>query len=207
MKLGNTSKSLNALEIAIKNEPSYRTRAFEHDNFEQLKENPRFQEITMSKKLSANDFLELGDYFFQLHEWTMANHYYTAYLTSKSSNARILDLKGQCLFQMNYFREALSYFQRALNIEENPTFYNHIGMAFYKLEKFKKAAEFFYTYIEYDNETPIIYWNIALAEIKAGHKAASIKALKKAIKLDRGYLSMIKCHEAFKDIPENAFSN
>ncbi len=205
MMLENEPEALENLGRAIDISWIYMNIACESKEFVSLKNNSKFQELTLSQKISAKEYSQKAEEALIKKDYTTANQYLTYYLKQRPNDALALDLKGKCLYQMNYFEGARDCFKRALAIEKMPKTYNNLGMVNYSLGEYQTALEYFKSYAELEPNKAFVHWNFALTLMQLNNASEAFASLSKAIKLDPKYIDRAVAHDVFskvKDIDE-----
>ena len=125
--------------------PEEQISAESPDQSDQQTNSSNVQELTHHKvrKLLEEQELtssQLGATFSKLGDYERAFHHYTQALEEDPSDPITLDWLGQYhLRKMNY-EQAISYFQKAIDLGYNKS-HNNLGMTFYMMGKKEKAME------------------------------------------------------------------
>jgi len=83
------------------------------------------------------------------------------------------------------FKKAIKYFQAALEYQKNPNFYNLLGLANQKLDKYEKAKKFYKKAINLDPHFFIAYNNLANIYKLSNQTKLAKKYYKKALNLNK----------------------
>ncbi len=197
VKLGHIPEALTALEQAIKLDWVYINVAHRSEEFTCLHENPKYQEIVLATKATPEMHAERGVQYYRAGDFSMANVHITAYLKVHPLDNPALTLKGHCLFNLDYVKEALTYYQKALGLEKSPATFNNVGFALYTLSDYAGALQHFQKALELNPAQSITLWNLSLTEMRLTHNAEALAFLRKAIAINVQYMGRAREHKVF----------
>lgn len=197
IKQGHIPEGLTSLEQAIKLDWIYMDRAHRSEEFISLHGNPKYQEIVVAVKITPEMHAERGVQFYRAGDFTMANMHVTAYLKVYPRDVPALIVKGHCLLNLDYVKEALTYYQKALEAEKSPATYNNVGFALYNLSDYAGALQHFQKALELNPTQSITFWNLALTEMQLQHTADGLAFLRKAIAINVQYMGRARDHKVF----------
>ncbi len=197
VKLDHIPEALNALEQAVKLDWIYLKVAHRGEEFKSLHDNPKYQEIILATKTTPEMHAERSVQFYRAGDFSMANVHITTYLKVHPRDVPALTVKGHCLFNLDYVKEALTYYQKALEMEKSPATHNNVGFALYTLSDYGGALQHFQKALEMNPAQSITLWNLALTEMRLTHHTEALAFLRKAIAINVQYMGRAREHKAF----------
>ncbi len=197
VKLDHIPEALIALEQAVKLDWIYMNVAHRSEEFKPLHDNPKYQEIVLTKKCTPEMDAERSVQFYRAGDFSMANVHITKYLKVHPRDVAALTVKGHCLLNLDYVKEALTYYQKALELEKSPATYNNVGFALYTLSDYGGALQHFQKALELNPAQSVTLWNLALTEMQLQQPADALTFLRKAIAINVQYMGRARKHKVF----------
>jgi len=159
----------------------------------------------MNLEGTTEQYREWGKTSFQRRLYKIAHNYFTKYFQASNLEAEtdkeLLNSAGLCHIYQNNLEEGLTFFNRILKFSpQNPDAHNNIGIVYYKQGDNESAKKHLEASIDYEPGYAVVYWNLALTEMKLNNPSQAFKRLKQAIDLDERYRERAKDHELFAPI-------
>lgn len=137
-----------------------------------------FATTTLSAQTTVQENLSRADKQYDLYAYNLALRTYEQVVKEQPNNARALARMGDCHFQLNRPAEALSWYERALMLNDVPaeTMLNH-GKALMQTSDYIGAKKWFLAYAESNAAVGQHYAQMCDFALQAAHKDGLFQAL------------------------------
>ena len=112
-----------------------------------------------------------------------------------------LVVRGEDKFQAKLYDDARLVYEELLRRQEDPKWYNRLGVIDLELERFHEARDAFRAALRFGDEVASRHANLGLAEFALGHRLTAIRYLRTAVALapnGRRYQELLASIESSK---------
>lgn len=95
----------------------------------------------------------------------------------------VLITRGDRAFQAKEYETARGMYEELLRREEDPKWFNRLGVINLELEQFHDAREAFRSALRFGDNVASRHANLAMAEFALGHRLTAVRYLRKAVAL------------------------
>lgn len=183
MAIRDTTQAIVAFKEAYKLSPDNETAQY---NLALLKVDTRYLPVTKSGQNDTPlpNLIKLAYESFSLGDYRAAENYYQRAIAIDNKNASLLMDMGRTKSKLGRQYEALGFFKKSLEIDDNLTKnYYLTGNAYFQLREYSKACDAYAVYLTYHQDDASAFYNYGLSLQKIHKKEEACYFLKKALSL------------------------